>query len=183
MATISGTVRDATTGAIIPKVSMTLKTQKNFASYEGPYGSTDSLGRFQFREDYNSSIGFSKYGYYESTLLLSNYIPLNPPYTAVLNVTLKMKPKIAVTGLVTDGNNNPLDSVKIDVGEGYPDGGSGGVFSMYSKKDGSFNFVVYRDKYYKYGMVLNKINYYESVRALDTTQTAQNFTIKMQKRN
>ena len=54
---------------------------------------------------------------------------------------------------------------------------------MYSKKDGSFNFIVYRDKYHTYGLFLNKSNYYEAHQGLDTTQTAQNFTIKMQKRN
>ena len=57
----------------------------------------------------------------------------------------------------------------------------GGVFSIYSQKDGSFNF--YPEKYTTYGITLVKNLYYDLTQRIDTTQTVQNFSIKMQKRN
>ncbi len=142
---------------------------------------------FQFTESRDREILFSKYGYYDARWSINNNVAPNPPAVTEWKVTLKMKPKIAVTGLVTDGNNNPLDSVKITVGYSNTNsiggGGGGSYLGTYSKPDGSFNFIAYIDKNYGYSIILTKTGYNEFVQQIDTTQTAQNFSIKMQKRN
>ncbi len=56
---------------------------------------------------------------------------------------------------------------------------AGGGWAAYSKKDGSFSFIAYIHKSYSYGISLKKYGYYDIGADIDTTKTAQNFTLKL----
>ena len=126
--TVSGTVIDAVTQLPIPYVSMELITQSNFATYQGDGGKTDSLGRFSFLSSAGTNISFSKTGYIGQT------------WTAqyggapIWNIKLQPMKKISITGSITDINNNPIDSVKINLGYNYAGQGGGGILYLFSKR-------------------------------------------------
>ena len=114
--TVSVTVEDAVTSLKIPYVSMERITQSNFATYQGYFGTTDSLGQFKFSESYGSRISFNKTGYYGQTWLVD--YGNNP---TVWNVKLKPMKKINVSGFVLDSlTNKPIDSVRIGIGGSDP---------------------------------------------------------------